>query len=175
MHHTSVTAIAFSPDDKTIVTGDADKDVQLWDVETGNRMAPLSGHRGGVNDATFSADGRMVLTGSRDGSARLWSVAGGKPIGPPLSHPRPVVRVAFSQDGETILTVTQDQVTQSWPVPKPMLGTVEQVELWAQVATGMELEDKGGMRILNAMEWRRRRQALQSAGLPMSGAQESSR
>jgi WD40 repeat protein/serine/threonine protein kinase len=156
-HHTSVTTLAFSPDGRTIVTGDADQNVQLWDVRTRKRLVLLSGHRGGINDVAFSPDGRLILTGSRDGAARLWSAASGKPIGPAMSHPLQVVRVAFSHDGETILTAAQDQITRSWPVPKPVAGSVRELELSMQVTTGMELEESGAIRILDAAEWRDRR------------------
>jgi WD40 repeat protein/serine/threonine protein kinase len=162
-HHTSVTALAFSPDGRTVLTGDADKDVQLWDVATRTRLMLLPGHRGGVSDATFSPDGRLILTGSRDGSARLWSAASGKPIGPALAHALPVIRVAFSHDGKAILIATQDQLTRSWPVPEAMAGSVDELALWAQVATGMELEQSGAIHVLDAAEWWNRRAMLSEA------------
>jgi hypothetical protein len=72
----------------------------------------------------------------------------------------PVVRVAFSRDGRTIRTATQDQVTRAWPTPSPMTGTPEEIEHWAQVATGMELESNGAIRMLEPAEWHARRQRL---------------
>ena len=68
-----------------------------------------------------------------------------------------MVRVAFSHDGKTILTATQDQVTRSWPVPEAAVGSVANWSCRAQVATGMELEESGAIRILDAAEWRNRR------------------
>jgi WD40 repeat protein len=165
MHHTGVIALALSPNGKTVVTGDTDQNVQLWDVANRGRLLHLMGHQGGVNDATFSPDGRLVVTGSRDRTARLWHVASGKPIGPPLPHQQPVVRVAFGHDGKTILTATQDQITRSWPTPTAMTGTADELELWAQVATGMELAADGGVRILDGPAWQERRQRLTGSDL----------
>ncbi len=156
VHHGPVSALAISPDGRTIVTGEVNQNAQLWDVATRHRLFRLSGHHDAVNDAAFSPDGRFVVTGSRDGSARIWDVASGKLIGPPLPHQGPVVRVLFGRDGKTILTATQDQATRAWPVPDAMTGTPEQIERWAQVATGMELEVDGEVQILDSFAWRNR-------------------
>jgi WD40 repeat protein len=125
-----------------------------------------------VIDATFCPDGRFVLTGSRDETARLWDSLSGKSIGPPLPHRGPVVRVAFTGNGETILTATQDQLTYHWPLPKAMPGTPEQIELWAQVATGMELEANGSVRILDATQWNHRSREIEQSGLLLPGMRE---
>jgi WD40 repeat protein len=155
--------LTFTPDGRRVITGDADQDVQVWDVETRTRAMLLSGHRGGVSHVSVSPDGAIILTGSRDGSARLWSATTGKPIGPTLSHSSPVARALFSHDGKNILTATQDQVTRSWAVPTEAAGSARELELRAQIATGMELEENGGIHILDAAEWRSRRKALNHA------------
>ena len=156
---TGVFAVAISPDGKTAVTG-GPADVSLWDVATRMRLFQLSGHLGGINDVAFSPDGRLVASASLDGTARLWDVARGKPVGPPLRHPGSVARVAFGLDGRTVLTGTDDRVARSWPVPLAMNGTPDYFELWAQVATGLELAADGGVRILDAVEWQKRRELL---------------
>src|SRR5262249_11252733 len=155
-----VWAVAFSPDGKTVMTGGTEPIARLWDVATRRPVRYLSGHQGGVNSVAFSPDGCFVLTGSRDETARLWDAASGKPIGPPLRHPEPVARVAFGRDGKTILTATDEQVYRSWRLPAALDGTPKRLQLWAQVVTGMELEEDGGLRILNAAEWEKRRQKL---------------
>jgi WD40 repeat protein len=160
LHDSTVFALAFSPNGEMVLTGDVEQNAHLWDVATRRRLFRLSGHRAYINEAAFSPDGRLVLTGSEDHTARLWDVAGGKPIGPPLPHPAPVVRVAFGHDGQTVLTATEDQIARSWLVPATMTGTAEQIELWAQVATGMELEADGSVRVLDAAGWQSRRREL---------------
>jgi WD40 repeat protein len=160
LHFGAVFALAFSPNGETVLTGDMDQNAQLWDVATRRRLLSLSGHHGCINDAAFSPDSQFVVTGSQDHTARLWDVASGKPIGPPLSHAGEVIRVVFGHNGQTILTTTEDQLARSWPVPAAMTGTADQIELWAQVATGMELEADGGVRILDAAEWQKKRHEL---------------
>jgi eukaryotic-like serine/threonine-protein kinase len=151
--------VAVSPDGRTAVTG-ARGEVLLWDVAARKRLFQLSGHQRGINDLSYNPDGRLVATASLDGTARLWDVASGKPVGPPLRHTGSVARVAFGLDGRTLITGTDDRVARSWPLPVAMNGTPEQLELWAQVATGLELEADGGVRILDTEEWQKRRQQL---------------
>jgi eukaryotic-like serine/threonine-protein kinase len=164
MHTAAPFAVAVSPDGRWVVTGDMDRDVQIWALATRQRLLRLTGHHGSINDAAFSPDGTLVLTGSRDSTARLWDVATGKQIGPPLSHDGPVLRVVFSRDGKTMQTATVDQTVHSWPVRAPMEGTAERIELWAKVATAMELEPDGGVHSLDAATWQNRRRELTSTG-----------
>jgi WD40 repeat protein/serine/threonine protein kinase len=168
-HDCAVLALTWSPNGELVLTGNADENAQVWKVETRRRLIHLSGHHALVNVAAFSPDGRLALTGSHDHTARLWDLATGKPVGPPLLHPGPVVRVAFDYDGQTILTATEDQMARTWPVPTAMSGSPEEIELWAQLATGMELEPDGSAHVLDAAAWQSRRQKLEA----MVGNQKS--
>src|SRR5262249_4906298 len=159
-HYSAVFTAAFSHDGKTVLTGDVDQNAQLWDAETRNSRLHLVGHSGCINDAIFSPDDRLVVTGSQDRTARLWDKATGKPIGPTMMHPGEVIRVMFSRDGKNILTVADDQTSRSWPIPLPMNGSAEEIELWAQVTTGMELDPEGGVSILDPSQWQDRRVKL---------------
>jgi hypothetical protein len=53
-----------------------------------------------------------------------------------------------------------------WQVPTPLEGGVEHVVLWTQVLTGMELNDHGAVRVLDAETWHERRQRLRGLGDP---------
>jgi hypothetical protein len=47
-------------------------------------------------------------------------------------------------------------------------GDPERITLWAQVLTGMELDEQGGAHLLDAPTWQQRREALESlAGPPL--------
>jgi WD40 repeat protein/tRNA A-37 threonylcarbamoyl transferase component Bud32 len=159
-----VAAEAFSCDGKTILTGSTDSTARLWEAATGKQIGPPLTHQGAVNAVAFSLDGRTVLTGSRDKTARLWDVATGKPLGPPLLHPGPVKEVAFWHDGKTVVTAGEDKSAQFWQLSTPVEGDAEQLELWSQVVTGMELEANSGVRVLDATTWLERRQKLMDSG-----------
>ena len=73
----SVDALAFSPDDRTLITACWDKSVRLWDVKTGKEIRTLKGHAQPVLAAALSPDGATLASGSTDGVVKLWDMASG--------------------------------------------------------------------------------------------------
>ena len=71
-HRGYVTSVAFSPDDKRIVTGSEDKTARVWDASTGKEVLQLKGHSSFVFSVAFSPDGKRIATGSYDNTARIW-------------------------------------------------------------------------------------------------------
>jgi RNA polymerase sigma factor (sigma-70 family) len=70
--------IAFSPDSKLVASSWGGEEIFIWNVNTGQRIATLPGHRGGSYFFTFSADGKRVVSAGLDKMARFWDVASGK-------------------------------------------------------------------------------------------------
>ena len=102
----------------------------------------------------------------RGTAARLWDVATGKRLGPPLVHGRTVREVTFSPDGKTLLTASFDRTARCWELPAAIEGSVDQILLRTQVLTGMELDDDGLFRDLDAARWHERRKRLAEIGGP---------
>jgi WD40 repeat protein len=71
-HAANVLSIDFSPDGHTLVTGDMNHEVQLWDVERRQKRATLRGHEFWVEAVRFSPDGKTIASCSDDGTVRLW-------------------------------------------------------------------------------------------------------
>ena len=111
----------------------------------------------------FSPDARMVLTGSGDQTARLWSVATGEPLGPPLPQGS-VWAVAFSPDGRKIVTGSEDNTARLWTIRPPLKADVDVINLWLEVVTGMALDQHYAVQLLEASDWRSRRQKLLELG-----------
>ncbi|MEW6291661.1 MAG: hypothetical protein AB1545_17660, partial [Thermodesulfobacteriota bacterium] len=74
-HTGSVSAVAFSPDGKTLASGSRDNTLRLWDVATGEARQVFTGHTGSVSAVAFSPDGKTLASGSGDNTLRLWDVA----------------------------------------------------------------------------------------------------
>jgi WD40 repeat protein len=123
-------------------------------------------HQEHVLAVAFSPDGQTVATASWDGTSRLWDVATGKPLGPQQIHQRTVRDVAFSPDGKTLLTGSFDRTARFWELPVAVEGKADQIVLWIQALTGMELDQDGLFRDLDAATWRKRRQLLTELGGP---------
>jgi hypothetical protein len=69
-----VTAIAFSPDGKSLASGGPDQ-ARLWEVATGKEQAVLGGHEGNFYTLAFSPNGRTLATSSGDGKIRIWDAS----------------------------------------------------------------------------------------------------
>ncbi len=66
------TAVAFSPDGKTLGTGGADRIVRLWDASAGTLMKEFKGHFGAVTALAFSPDGSRIVSAGLDHIIRSW-------------------------------------------------------------------------------------------------------
>ena len=109
-HTAGINAIAFSHDNKKIVTGAADNTVRIWNAETGKEVQKLEGHKAAVLSVAFSADDTQVASGDSGFATRGWDAKTGKslfvldPEGtPPL--PRDDEPVSFKRHIAPILNV----------------------------------------------------------------------
>ena len=103
-HSGWVTAVAFSPDGKTLASASHDKTVRLWDPATGAHQQTLEGHSDSVAAVAFSPDGRTLASTSRDKTVRLWDSATGAHQQTLKCHSDSVAAVAFSPDGRCLTT-----------------------------------------------------------------------
>jgi len=101
-HEGEVLAVAFSPDGRTIVSGDRAKTLKIWDVASGQELRTLKGHDKEVYAVTFSPDSRTIVSASWDSSLKLWDAASGRERRTLRGHNGMVLSVAFSPDGRTI-------------------------------------------------------------------------
>jgi WD40 repeat protein/serine/threonine protein kinase len=166
VHHGPVRSLAFSPDGKSILTGCWDTSARLWEAATGRPLGKPLEHEGTVDAVAFSPDGKTILTGSLNGTAQFWDVATARPVGKPLVHQGQIRSMAFSPDGKTALTGSIDHHARLWPVPSPVAGDINRIQLWTQVLTGLELDPQANYRVLDAAIWQERRERLKELGGP---------
>jgi WD40 repeat protein len=101
----SVWAIAFSPDGRTIATGGLHRLVHLWDARTGKHLRELEQNVGtAVLSLAFSPDGSILAMSGGEAFASLWDVDKGVPIGPGLKVGGREVSLDLSLDGRRLLT-----------------------------------------------------------------------
>lgn len=69
-----VTSLALSSDGKRLGVGSALGYVTVYDLTTGEILAPFGGHDGPVTGLVFTADGKRLVSTSQDGTAIVWGV-----------------------------------------------------------------------------------------------------
>ncbi len=88
-------AIAFSPDGQSLATGDADGDVQLWQVSDGTPLLPCKGHTSSVWSVAFDSEGQLLASGSDDRTVKVWETQTGRCCQTLHGHTSSVWSVAF--------------------------------------------------------------------------------
>ncbi|MEV0565216.1 WD40 repeat domain-containing protein [Dactylosporangium sp. NPDC050588] len=121
-HTQPVTAAAFSPDGRSLLTGSADQTAVQWTVTTGGATfaARLGNHTDGVSAVAFAPGGGIAVTADGDNALNLWRTAapGPTPRGPLDGHRGAVVSAAFSADGRRLATAGDDRTVQVWAVAR---------------------------------------------------------
>jgi WD40 repeat protein/serine/threonine protein kinase len=126
-HGEWVTAVAFSPEGKTVAIADVQPNpggegpsryigiARIMDVTTGKPVGKPMKHPAMITTLAFSRDGTILVTGSYDYTAGLWKAATGERLAK-LSHGGSVRAVAVSPDGKTVFTSGGANSGQFWDV-----------------------------------------------------------
>jgi WD40 repeat protein len=110
-----------------------ERDITVWEVETGRRVATLVGHGGWVRGLALSPDGRLLASAGNDGALKLWNPALRKEVitlpGQMSPH---TLKVAFAPDGNSIAAVSwgEDRLVRFFHAPS--FQEIEQVEAEAK-------------------------------------------
>lgn len=100
-HTDVITAVAFSPDGKRLVSGGRDRAVRVWDLEHAAPLATWPGVKQQVSAFSFSADGALVAVGDVAFEARVLAAADGA-VRQTVSFGELVTGVALSPDGAAV-------------------------------------------------------------------------
>jgi WD40 repeat protein len=93
-----------------------DSAIRVWDLEAGQEVRKLEGHKGIVWSVATSPDGRHVLSGGRDAAVILWDAKSGTEIRRFRGHTDEVQCVAFLPDGRRAVSGSNDRTIRLWDV-----------------------------------------------------------
>ena len=94
--------IAYSPDGTRLAVVSS-IGIWLYDTETHQEIAMLTGPPEYVRGISFSPDGRTVVSGSSDETVRLWDAVTGEEKATLSGHTGFVKSISFSPDGYRII------------------------------------------------------------------------
>lgn len=108
-----VQSVAFSPDGKTLATGNANHNVYLLNAETGSQIAHVASHPSWVPSVAFSPNGKLLASGC--GQIVISDVEAGAPIGTLSGHYSDHVILRFV-DSHTLASAGYDRDVKLWDV-----------------------------------------------------------
>eukprot|EP00300_Choanocystis_sp_HF-7_P026964 c3165_g1_i1.p1 GENE.c3165_g1_i1~~c3165_g1_i1.p1 ORF type:complete len:300 (-),score=-4.87 c3165_g1_i1:77-868(-) len=108
-HTKRIFSVTLSLDGSLIATGSEDRDIKIWNFNTGNCENTLLGHTSQIVATAFSPDGSHLISGSMDNTVKVWNVANGTCEQTLPRHSGIVTTVAFSPDGKTFASAAQDK------------------------------------------------------------------
>lgn len=79
-HIGNITCFSISPDERTIISGDDNSIIKMWEVSSGKEIRTFKGHGAEILCLSISPDGRTFISGSADKTIILWDIQSGKEL-----------------------------------------------------------------------------------------------
>ena len=115
-HDFAVWSLAWTSDQKKLITGSVEGSIGIFDTATWERIAILNGHSVTVYSLSLFQNDRLLASGSGDETAHLWNLDMNLPVGPPIQHQSTVRCAAISADGKQLVTGGDDKNAYVWDI-----------------------------------------------------------
>ncbi len=137
-HKGTILCLAYSPDGRTLASGDTEHSFRVWDASTGRELRRFQGEPAkrptGYSPfahVLFTPDGKGLVTQGVDNLVRLWDIATGREVRRFTAYQDLVWTVAVARDGKTLAALVTP------PGIDPEEGP-DELRVW-EVATGKQV------------------------------------
>ncbi|KAL9892445.1 autophagy-related 16 isoform 4-T4 [Glossina fuscipes fuscipes] len=115
-HENESHAVRWSPIERVLATGGADRKVKLWDVGKASPepRAVLSGSSAGINSVDFDSTGSYIIGTSNDYGARVWTVGDNRLRHTLTGHSGKVMAAKYVQEPVKVVTGSYDRTLKIW-------------------------------------------------------------
>lgn len=117
-----ITTLAYSPDGRTLITGDDLGHIQRWNVATGTPDGPaltttnIGTPSEPITAVTFSRNGKFLASADYDGAITLWNPATGQALGAMSIGHYEASAVAFNPRGDLLASADSSGTVRLWNV-----------------------------------------------------------
>ncbi|XP_045496823.1 autophagy-related protein 16-1 isoform X2 [Colias croceus] len=122
-HDGEVNAVKWSPTDRIVATGGADRKVKLWDVSklgTCENRGTLVGSNAGVMSVDFDSTGAYIVGASNDFASRVWTVGDQRLRHTLTGHSGKVMAAKFLGEPTKVITGSHDRTLKIWDLRSRM-------------------------------------------------------
>ncbi|XP_028026047.1 autophagy-related protein 16-1 isoform X2 [Bombyx mandarina] len=121
-HDGEVYAVKWSPTDRLVATGGADRKVKLWDVSKSivENKGTLVGSNAGVMSVDFDSTGAYIVGASNDFASRVWTVADQRLRHTLTGHSGKVMAAKFLGEPTKVITGSHDRTLKIWDLRSRM-------------------------------------------------------
>ncbi len=109
-----IRSLAFSPDDRILVTGGDQGYLSRWDLDTGEELPHLQTQYGLLFSIAFSPDGSRLASACGDGTVQIWDFTAEKPLALLQGHAYGAWSVTWTSDGKRLATSAGDGMVKIW-------------------------------------------------------------
>jgi len=111
-----VYTVAIHPLNNIIAVGGVhiDTNIQIFDIESGNEIQTLRGHRNTIYDLAFHPNGKYLASASADNTIRIWDLEINSTIDTLSRHTDVVESLKFNDDGSLLVSGSRDRTVRIW-------------------------------------------------------------
>ena len=111
-----VVSLVFSPDDKLLVTGGADGEILLWQVDSGKKISSFRAHNDWISSVACIPDGKIIASSSRSNVVKLWDSTTGECLRILRGHKDLAREISFNSNGTILASSSDDLTIKIWDV-----------------------------------------------------------
>jgi len=100
---------AIMPDGRSVLSAAPDNSLRIWEANSGQERANLSGHAAVIRCCAVSVNAGIAVSGGEDGTLKVWDLANVTYDTERVSHSEPVQDCAISPDGRLLVATWGDR------------------------------------------------------------------
>lgn len=112
IHGVPVTALAFTPDSATVLSGGGDT-IKVWNRETGD-IARAIVHSGGVRSIAVHPDGKRMFSAGANHIVQASHIETGEKLFSCAGHTQKILSVCVSHNGSQVVSGGEDKTVRGW-------------------------------------------------------------